>query len=227
MTNANARLRITFDFDLAVPPALANGDDEALVTALRGILGNTVFGGMPTVTGKQLAKSGVGLVRHACQCEVKRIGLASVAKDVVVAAAPHLTDEELEEAGILAAQKLPPAPAQHKAHVRRIALKLVNDYRLVPCTVVAEQSVGETIEISAQLNLTNGGVLVDDAYKKLRLKSDQPPIPVRVANTGVVLHAQLGGHTLGGPLLEVSIDALVPHRDALLACWRAGHVVSS
>ncbi len=227
MTNANARLRITFDFDLNVPQALAQGNDDALVDSLRKILGNTVFNGMPTVTGKQLAKSEVSVVTHSCQCEVKRIGLASVEKAAVREAAPHLTDEELEKAGILAAQKLPAAPAQQKAHIRRIALKLVNDYRLVPCTVDAEQSVGERIEMGAQLNLTNGGVLVDDHHKKVRLKSGQPPIAVRIANTDIVLHAQLGGHTLGGPLLEVSIDSLVPHRDVLLACWQGEHATSA
>jgi hypothetical protein len=43
----------------------------------------------------------------------------------------------------------------------------------------------------------------------------------------VALDAQLGGHTLGGPLLEVSIESLVPHRALLLARWEAGQTASA
>ena len=30
------------------------------------------------------------------------------------------------------------------------------------------------------------------------------------------------GHTLTGPVLDVAVPSLVPHRDALLARWQAG-----
>ena len=82
-------------------------------------------------------------------------------------------------------------------------------------------------DIPAQLNLTNGGVLVDDEHKKVRLKHDQGTVSVRIPDSELTLDAQLGGHTLGGPLLEVSIDALAPHRTLLLARWEAGQTASA
>ena len=43
-----------------------------------------------------------------------------------------------------------------------------------------------------------------------------------VADTPVVLAAECSGHTLTGPVLDVAVPSLVPHRDALLARWQAG-----
>ncbi|QID17998.1 hypothetical protein G3580_10305 [Nitrogeniibacter mangrovi] len=221
MPNGNAHLRITFDFELSIPDALNQRDERALLEAMRQILGNTVFNGMPTVTAKQLAKAGVGLAGHDCRCELERTGQAEIPADTVIAAAPHLTDEELVTVARQAAAKLPADPSQHRAHIRRVALRVANDYRLVPCTVVAEASTGGLVELGAQLNMTNGGILVDDEFKKIKLRTDQPPIRVWIEGTDIELIARLGGHTLGGPLLETDVADLVPHRAALLACWQA------
>jgi hypothetical protein len=220
MSDANARLHLEFDFDLSVPESLLNGDEAALLAALREILGTTVFGGMPTVTTRQLTKAGVKTLRHRSACRAEVLGEPGVPLDAVTAVAPHLTDAEVRQVARLAAAKLPQALEQQAAHIRRAALKLASHYRLVPCLVHAELSTGGTGELPAQLNLTNGGVLVDDSHKKLKLRADQGPIRVQVAARGVELRARLEGHTLGGPLLAVDIEALVPHRGALLACWQ-------
>jgi len=227
MSNPNARLHIAFDFDLVLPDSMLELDEQALMAALQGMLGPTVFNGMPTVSGKQLTKGGVTLVKHAHSCQANRVGQASLPLEAVIAAAPHLTDQEVAKVAVTALQKLPSAATQQKAHIRRAALKLASHYRLVACVVSAELSSGGASDIPAHLNLTNGGVLVDDTHKKVRLKQDQSAVAIRFANADFVLHAQLGGHTLGGPLLEVNIDALVPHRAALLARWEAEQTASA
>ena len=43
-----------------------------------------------------------------------------------------------------------------------------------------------------------------------------------VAGTDVVLTAECSGHTLTGPVLDVTVKQLVPHRGVLLARWQAG-----
>jgi len=227
MSTANARLHIAFDFELNVPDGLLELDEQALANALQAMLGSTVLNGMPTVTGKQLTKAGVTLLKHRHVCQARALGQPSVPVEAVIAAAPHLTDAEIAKVAVTAAHKLPAASAQHKAHIRRAALKLASHYRLVACVVSAELSSGGHSDIPAHLNLTNGGVLVDDEHKKVRLKHDQGAVSVRIPDSDVVLHAQLGGHTLGGPLLEVSIDALVPQRALLLARWEAEHTASA
>jgi hypothetical protein len=227
MSDANARLHISFDFELSLPEGMLNLDEQALANALQAMLGSTVFNGMPTVTGKQLNKGGVTIVKHRHLCQAKPLGQATLPIEAVIAAAPHLTDAEIAKVAIAAAQKLPAAPAQHKAHIRRAALKLASHYRLVACVVSAELSSGGRKDIPAQLNLTNGGVLVDDEHKKVRLKNDQGAVSIRIPDSDVALDAQLGGHTLGGPLLEVSIESLVPHRALLLARWEAGQTASA
>ena len=222
MANGNAKLRITFDFDLTLPDALVGLEDARLLAKMKEVLGATVFGGMPTVTRKQLGKAGIELESHASRCEISS-SVVKVPLELVAKAAPHLTQEELTRVAQLAAAKLPEKPAEQFAHVRRVALKLANDYRLVDCRLTPEQSVGGAVEMSAQLNLTNGGVLVDDAFKKIKLKTDQGPIAIRIIDTDITLQAALGGQTLGGPLLEVNMADIATHRTALIDRWQAAH----
>jgi len=222
MANGNAKLRISFEFDLTLPPEMLQASDERMLAQLKEVLGATVFGGMPTVTRKQLTKAAIAMEGHTSRCEAIRTG-ASVPPALVAQAAPHLTDEELPKVAQLAANKFPAKPAEQFAHVRRVALKYANDYRLVDCRLTPEQSVGGHVEMTAQLNLTNGGVLVDDAFKKIKLKADQGPIAIAVAETDVVLNAMLGGQTLGGPLLEVNMEEIAKHRARLIERWQAAH----
>ncbi|MCB1960550.1 MAG: hypothetical protein KDE68_08510 [Rhodocyclaceae bacterium] len=220
MAKANARLRVTFDLDLLVPDAMASLDRSELAERLGAVLGATVLKGMPTVTTKQLAKAGIELCtsRHLLEAE----GLASPTFEhaAVMSAAPHLTDAEVDALCRQPLKKKPPAN-ELPAYIRRLALQRVNEYRLVPCHLRAIASGGETVELAAHLNLTNGGVLVDDAHRKTKLKTGQPEIAVTVDGADITLSAHLGGHTLGGPLLEVAICAIAPHRSALLECWEA------
>lgn len=227
MSTANARLHVAFEFELKVPDDLLELDEQALANALQAMLGSTVLNGMPTVTGKQLTKAGVTLLKHRHVCQARALGQPNVPAESVMAAAPHLTDAEVAKVTITAAHKLPEVAAQRKAHIRRAALKLASHYRLVACMVSAELSSGGRSDIPAHLNLTNGGVLVDDEHKKVRLKHDQGAVSVSIPDTDILLHAQLGGHTLGGPLLQVDIDALVPHRTVLLGRWEAEHAASA
>ncbi len=222
MANGNAKLSISFDFDLTVPAGLSEATEEQLLAKLKEALGPTVFGGMPTVTKKQLAKAGIALEGHSSRCLVTKTGVC-VPPEMVAQAAPHLTEDELTRVAQLAAAKFPQKPAEQMAHLRRVALKFANDYRLVDCQLTPEQSIGGRVEMTAHLNLTNGGVLVDDAFKKIKLKTDQGPIAIRVADTDVTLNATLGGHTLGGPLLEVSINDIAANRTRLIERWQTAH----
>jgi hypothetical protein len=47
MSSANVKVRISFDFDLQVPPALLALEHDALLKALHAALGSTVVQGMP------------------------------------------------------------------------------------------------------------------------------------------------------------------------------------
>jgi len=222
MATGNAKLSISFDFDVTLPDEWSDVSQAQLMAKITDALGPTVFGGMPTVTRKQLAKAGITMETHTSHSEVVRTTV-TIPTALVAKAAPHLNDGELAKVAQLAAAKLPQKPAEQFAHIRRVALKFANDYRLVDCRLAPEQSIGGIIEMTAQLNLTNGGVLVDDEFKKIKLKSDQGPIAIRIGDTPVVLQAKLGGHTLGGPLLEVDIHAIAAHRDTLMARWQAAH----
>ena len=106
--------------------------------------------------------------------------------------------------------------------MRRQALALVNEYRLVPCSVAALLSNGKPAQIQGRLNLTNGHVFLSDEHRQTRLQANQGGLKVSVEGTSVVVLAESSGHTLTGPVLDVHVQALVPHRDALLSRWLAG-----
>ena len=60
------------------------------------------------------------------------------------------------------------------------------------------------------------------SHRQTRLRADQGPLRVEVAGTAVAVSAECSGHTLTGPVLDVAVAQLVPHRGALLARWQAG-----
>ncbi|MBT0960195.1 hypothetical protein [Denitromonas iodatirespirans] len=219
MTRSNARLTVHFEFELVVPDALAGLDCDALRQQLAGILGDTVFKGMPTVSAKQLAKAGIHLQAHRHQLEAELCGVQVIDGALLASVAPHLTDHEVQQLCRLAAAKAPTDPVALRSYLRRQALKLVNDYRLVPCTVRGQISNGAIASLGAQLNLTNGGVLVNETHRKTRLKADQAAVEILLSDPEVVLPAKLSGHTLSGPVLAVDVAHLAHHRDGLQAMW--------
>ncbi len=220
MSRSNLKLSVAFDFELQAPEGLLNGEHEALCRALSDILGTMVLQGMPTVTGKQLAKAGISIVSHHHHLSVVNTAAAEVPREVLVAAAPHLTDAELTELAHRVRGKLPQAAAEQGRFARRHALALVSDFRMVPCTVVARLTSGEEGRLAAKLNLTNGSVLVDERDRGRRLQANQGPLRVECGEPPLALPAQCAGHTLSGPVIEVALAALAGQRDRLIGLWQ-------
>lgn len=221
MGKAGVRLQITFDFELAGPESLRGLDHAALCKALQGLLG-PVAQGMPTVTAKQLARAGIDVVRHHHHLDARHLGIPDLDRNMLIAAAPHLTDTELDQLGHALAGKLPGNADEQAKLARRKALAMVSDYRLIDCIVVAKLTSGAMAELAATLNLTNGNILVADKDRQQRLKSEQGLLEVRIPRTGTTVRASLSGQTLSGPVLGVEIAELAAHRDALITCWQGG-----
>lgn len=219
MTRSNVRLLVHFELELIAPEALAGLDGSALQQRLSQILGETVFKGMPTVSAKQLAKAGIHLHAHHHRVEAESCALQAIDATLLAAVAPHLTDQEIQQLCRQAAAKAPADLVALRSYLRRQALKLVNDYRLVPCIVRGQISSGSVASLGAQLNLTNGGVLVNEAHRKTRLKADQAAVEIHLGNPPIVVPASLSGHTLSGPVLAVDIAHLAPHRASLQRLW--------
>lgn len=221
MSNANVRLQLAFTFDLSVPASLAEQHHEDLCKALSELLGPMVFQGMPTVTAKQLGKAGVRVLAHHHHLAARELGAKPVERDALIAAAPHLTDDELLQLERRVRGKTPEAEAELVRFLRRHALAMVNEYRMVACSVDGELTSGQRAQLGARLNLTNGSVLVDDADRQKRLKAGEP-LEVRPLATDIVLAASCAGHTLSGPVIEVDVARLATHRDALVQAWQRG-----
>lgn len=219
MTQSNARLLVHFEFDLAAPSALTGLDIPGLQQALIEALGATVFNGMPTVSAKQLAKADVQVLAHRCRVEVEATAAKRIDPVLMGSVAPHLTDDEVLQVCQRAAAKAPAAPEALRAYLRRQALALANGYRLVPCQVGARTSAGADTVLAAKLNLTNGGVLVNEEHRKIRLKADQAQVAILLGEPPIRLTAALSGHTLSGPVIAVDVAALAPHRELLQALW--------
>lgn len=219
MSSPNVRLQLRFDLDLAVPQAIAGLDHGQLCQALATALGATVIQGLPSISAKQLGKAGVTLLGHHHHLDAKSLGGAAVDPKLVIQAAPHLTDEEVAQVAAKAAGKLPAGDAS--AFLRRLALALVNEYRLVRCVVAALLSNGKPTEIEGDLNLTNGHIFLGEAHRLTKLQANQGGLKVRITGTAIALVAECSGHTLTGPVLDVAVPSLVPHRDALMASWKS------
>ena len=218
MSKANAKLRIEFEFDLAIPESLLERTREDLCRSLAGTLGSMVFQGMPTVTGKQLGKAGIRVLAHHHHMSATETGSAPLPREALVAAAPHLTDDEFDQLERRARAKAPEDPAALHKYLRRHALAMNNEYRMVACAVQGLLSSGTEATLPALLNLTNGSVLIDEKDRQKRLKVDHP-LTVRPNGLDVELEGSCAGHTLSGPVIEVSIAQIARHRDALLGAW--------
>jgi hypothetical protein len=222
MSAANVRLQLQFDLELAVPDSMATLDHARLCQKLAELLGPTVIQGLPAIAGKQLAKAEVRVVKHHHRLDAQAKAVARIEPARIVEAAPHLTDAEVATLAARAAARLPAVEAEQAAYLRSQALALVNEYRLVGCRVDALLSSGKPAQIEGKLNLTNGHIFLDASHRQTRLQQAQGPLRVAVGETGVVLAAECSGHTLTGPVLDVAVKQLVPHRAALLARWQAG-----
>ncbi|THF60661.1 hypothetical protein [Pseudothauera rhizosphaerae] len=220
MSKANVKLQLTFDLDIAAPERLLELDHEALCKTFSEMLGTMVVQGLPTIAGKQLAKAGASVVGHHCHLSATSLAARPLAREALVAAAPHLTDAELEQLARSAQGKLPEAPDELQRYLRRQALKLVNDYRMVPCTVAARLTSGSPAQLEGKLNLTNGSVLIGERDRQNRLQANQGAIAVEPLGTGVRLEGICAGHTLSGPVIEVSVAQLAAHRDPLIKAWQ-------
>lgn len=220
MTRANLKLSIEFEFDLDAPEAFLQTSHEKLCKAMQELLGNMVLQGMPTVTAKQLGKAGITLVSHHHHLDVVSTAAAALPREALVAAGPHLTDEELEQLSRRTAGRAPLQGAELARFLRRHALTLVADFRTLPCTVVGKLSSGRDASLRGRLNLTNGSVVLDEQDRHNRLQPNQDALRVDVSGTPASLRATCAGNTLSGPVIEVALTELAAHRDPLVAAWQ-------
>lgn len=223
MPPPNLKLTVAFEFDLEAPPAFTDASHEKLCRAVQDLLGTMVLQGMPTITAKQLAKAGITLLSHHHHLDVLNTAAAPVPREALIAAGPHLTNDELEQFSRRTAGRIPLAPAERDRFLRRHALALVGDFRLVPCVLQARLLSGKDATLQGRLNLTNGSVLVSEPDRQSRLQTKDAPIRIDVDGAPTPLRASCAGHTLSGPVIEVPLAEIAAHRDTLIALWLKGN----
>jgi hypothetical protein len=220
MSKSNVKLTLSFEMDITVPEAFLKLDHTQLCKSLSETLGGTVLQGLPSISAKQLSKAGIRLDKAHHHLDAANIIIPALPRKALVAAGPHLTDEELEQLARKAGGRtFESDEAMYKA-LRRAALALVADYRLVPCTVEGQTVAGQTVTLEARLNLTNGSVIVLEKDRQHRLQMGQPPLPVSVETVPTPMKAAFSGHTLSGPVLAVQVHEIAVRRDPLLAIWK-------
>lgn len=221
MSHANIKLTVSFEFELAAPEQIAALSHEQLCRHFSQTLGKMVLQGMPTVTRKQLAAESITLLKHHHHLDVAPVGGIDIDRELLIAAAPHLTDDELDQLAAEAGRKKAVAPEALPKALRRLALQLVNEFRLVPCEISGTGPAGEARSVRGQLNLTNGCVLVDKDDRSTRLRAGDDAVSITPAGTTVSMRGHCAGHTLSGPVMEVPIDRLAAQRDALIRAWQS------
>jgi len=220
---SKATLHLTYTIALEIPAALEKVPAEDLAKTLDGLLGEPVHQGLKAVVAKRLAGAGVRVtaLSHRAKVERERRAVGTlIPRAQLIAAAPHLTDEELAdvEASIGSMPFL--SPDELHKRIRARALKRANEVRLVPVRVVGERINGEPFEGEASLNITHGGLFFPEALRSLRFKANAP-VQVFLPWSDTPLTATYRGATLGGPVVEVPLEQLAPHRDQLIAAWRS------
>lgn len=220
MTRANLKLSIEFEFDLDAPEAFLQASHEKLCKAMQELLGNMVLQGMPTVTAKQLGKAGITILSHHHHLDVVSTAATALPREALIAAGPHLTDDELEQLSRRTAGRAPVQPADLARFLRRHALALVSDIRNVACVVQGKLSSGRDATLRGRLNLTNGSVVLDEADRQNRVQPNQDTLRVELPGTPISLRAACAGNTLSGPVIEVAVTELAAHRDRLIAAWQ-------
>jgi hypothetical protein len=221
MPKANLKLLVAFEFEIAAPEALLADDHAALCRKLGELLGPLVIQGMPTITGKQLAKAGATILAHHHHINAESLLPPTIDRARLIAAAPHLTDTELDHVARQAGGKVPGSDEELQRYLRRQALALINDYRLVPCRIEGRlKSTGAEITVSATLNLTNGSVMIDEADRVHRLQQGAGAVTLTAAEGAVRLSGNCAGHTLSGPVVDVAIPDIAGARDTLIKLWQ-------
>lgn len=222
MSRPDLKLNISFEFELSAPPELLELNQEQLCKAMHDALGAMVLQGMPTITARQLGKAGISVRSHHHHLDVVNTAVAAIPREEFVAAAPHLTDDELVQLAQRTNGKLPAIEGERGRLLRRHALALVGEFRMVPCVVHARLSSGKDAALRGRLNLTNGSVLLNDQDRQNRLQPNQGSLHVQATGTDARLKASCAGHTLSGPVIEVAIGELATHRNALIGTWQKG-----
>jgi len=224
MSKANLKLHVAFEFEIDAPEALLSRDHVALCQKLSDMLGPLVLQGMPKVTATQLAKVGASLIGHHCHLDAQNLSLPAIDRATMIAAAPHLTDKELDNLAQQLAGKTPEDPAELLRLLRRRALALANEYRLVPCQIEGKLKSGGTstdITVDATLNLTNGSIMVGESHRQSHLQEGVGVITLVAADGVVRIAGNCEGHTLSGPVINVSIADIAKSRNALIQLWQA------
>jgi hypothetical protein len=215
------RLQLSFDFQLSVPEGLASAEADVLQRTLTEALGTMVLQGLPTIAAKQLARSGIAIEQHSHEVAVSaRAPAVEIDRALLVSAAPHLTDDELRRLAGRVVGKLPDKPDERFKALRRQALALANEFRLVPGVVHAVLTSEQPGTLDATINLTNGSVMIESHDRQKRLLPGQHEVVVEVPGAGLRLKASYAGHTISGPVIEVAIAELAAHRDALIGLWQ-------
>lgn len=220
MTKTNLKLTLAFEFELEAPPPFLAESHEKVCKAIQDLLGAMVLQGMPTITAKQLAKAGIAVASQHHHVDVLNTAAAPVPHEALVAAGPHLTDDELAQLARRTTGRLPAQDGERARFLRRHALALVGDFRMVPCVVNARLTSGKDAALKGRLNLTNGCILLNDQDRQNRLQANQEALQVAVTGTAVQLRAGCAGHTLSGPVIDVSISELALHHASLIECWQ-------
>lgn len=220
MSKSNVRLQLSFEFDLTVPDPLGGLDQAQLCKLLAETLGATVLQGLPAISAKQLGKAGIRVDGCHHRLDARNAAATPVPPAMLAACGPHLTDQELAELARKVAGRVFPSDDAMQKTVRRMALALVSDYRLVPCKVEGLGSSGRPVVLEARLNLTNGSILVGERDRQQRLQPGQPPLSIEVEGVAERFRAGFAGQTLSGPVLAVDTAELAPARAALVALWQ-------
>jgi hypothetical protein len=226
MPKPNLKLHVAFEFEIAAPEALLACDHATLCHRLSDMLAPVVLQGMPKVTATQLSKVGANLLGHHCHLEAENLSAPAAGQADIAAAAPHLTDEEIDRLARQVAGKTPENAAELQRYLRRQALALVNEYRLVPCQVEGKLKSGGTVTDiveEATLNLTNGSVMVAESSRQNHLQQGAGVVTLVAADGAVRIVGNCEGHTLSGPVINVSIADIAKARDALIKLWQTSH----
>lgn len=220
------RLQLIFDLDLTLPADALGSDPAALQRRIADSLGAMVLQGLPTIAAKQLAKTHIAVAGSAHRLSVTRVTteptetLDPLVREAMVAAAPHLTDDEYLRLAARIGDTLPADSDARVRQLRRHALAIANEFRLVPCVVHAVLTSEQPGALEATLNLTNGSVMVEAHDRSKRLLPGQHEVSVEVPGAGLRLKASYAGHTISGPVIEAPIGEIARYRDALIGLWQ-------
>lgn len=221
MKSPAVHVKLAFDFQLSIPQEMSELPAEALQQSLTKALGAMVLQGLPTIAAKQLAASGVSIERHSHTITLDvEAAPAALERETLLRAAPHLTDDELRRLAGRLQGPLPDKPDERNKLVRRQALAFANEFRLVSGTVHAVLTSEQPGALEATLNLTNGSVMIEPHDRQKRLLPGQPEVVFAPRGADVKLKAAYAGHTISGPVIEMSIDEIASQRDVLIGLWQ-------